>query len=531
MEFTTEKRRKITASILEQESNAETTDSYSDNINAAYGQKVEDDESNREMFITINSQLTGLSFEYALMTGYYHPMLEEQEYHYIIPNDDWTEFENKSYWDAPKLQKAGNLEEGNEFHLNTREDTSVYYPERPIKYSRWVADTHSEVGVWSPTEQELWDAIRSLVNWYNSGGSSGSTEVTIFGEYKSYEPGIEDNLQPYMTVGYTEYQSGGGSFMSDGYNPDGDLILINPTDNANFAFGKILSSKTTPSRILFAPFVVKGAIPDNSEITSTYTASDGVYIDVIYSMIEQLEYHYKAIRRYLENNPNGNDTDNLPIKEDFDSILSGIESWKETQTLGDINTLIGDIESLRTAVYVSRQDYINTFLGSANELYQDRFEINDMRLSKRMGTLREVMKSKDRIGEIFRINDEKKGQIQWLKKYFIVKKCEKDGDWKRRVFVKDPNDDIQVGDTIYILTDNVDIPEIKATVDVIVEARLEDLMGATVNEQTGEVYKEYYPVKKIFFRDAWKDGVVKVKRFFPNTYLSDENFRIIKQVE
>ncbi len=481
------------------------------------------------MYLTVNSQLTGLAFEYALMTGYYHPMLEEKEYSYLSPNDEVTEFTKKYYWDSPKLQKAAKLEEGNEFHLNLREGSSVYYPIRPLKYSRWVDDTHSEVGIWSPKEQDLWNAIRSLVTWYNSGGSSGSTEVTIFGDYKEYEPGLPDLEQHYMTVGYTEYQAGEGGFMSDGYNPNGDLIFINPLDSENFAFGKILSSKTSPSRILFAPFAKKGEIPKNAEITSTYTSGNSMYIEVIKTMISQMEDYYKSIRRYLENNPNGNDTDNLPIKENIDAALSEISSWKESKKLNEVNSLISTIEDSRSPLFSSRQTYINNFLNSADDLYEDRFNINDVRLSKRLGTLREIMKSEDRIEEIFRMNDEKKSHIGWMKKYFIVKKCEQDGDWKRRVFIKDPNDDFQVGDEVYLLTDDEEIPEIKATIEITVDARLEDLVNSSYNEETGEVKKEYYPVKKLFFRDAWKNGNVKVIRFFPNTYKSDEGFRVIKQ--
>lgn len=531
MEFTTEKRRQMTSSILEQEEMISNTEKYSDNINSAYGQKVAEDKTNREMFLTINSQLTGLAYEYALMTGKYHPMLEEQEYEYTVANDEMTEFSTAKFWDSDKLQRAANLEEGNEFHLNTREDTSVYYPERPVKYSHWVDDSHSDVSLYSPTEQELWDAIRSLVTWYNSGGSSGSTEVTIFGEYKNYEPGLSDLEQPYMTVGYTEYQSGTVGFMTDGYDPVGDMILINQIDSSNFAFGKIVASKSSPSRILFSPFCSKGTIPNNAEITSTYVSGDSIYIEVIQSLIDELEKAYTYIRRYLENNPNGNDTDNLPIKTNIDSMLSLITAWNENKTLSEVNTLIGSIETARTTLFPTRQTYINTFLNSADEIYQDRFQVLDMRLSKRMGTLREMMKSKDRIGELYRITDEKKGQVGWFKKYFTVKKCEKDGDWKRRVFIVDPDDDIQVGDEVYILTDDESVPEMKAIVDIIVEARLEDTIRSSVDTETGEILKEYYAVKKVFFRDAWKDDEVKVKRFFPDTYKTSDGFRIIKQVD
>jgi len=41
---------------------------------------------------------------------------------------------------------------------------------------------------------------------------------------------------------------------------------------------------------------------------------------------------------------------------------------------------------------------------------------------------------------------------------------------------------------------------------------------------------KYYPVKKVFFKDAWKNGEVKLKRFFSDEYKTSEGFRVIKQI-
>lgn len=534
MEFTTEKRRETTSSILSSNEMVDNTEKLSDNINSAYGQKVKEDKTNREIFYSLNSELTGLAYEYKYITGKYHPQLEEIEYTYLSADDSLTVFENKTYWDSYILQDAGALKENNEFHLNLSEFTTVYYPEHPLKYSRWVDDTHSEVSDFSPTEQDLFDNIRNLMLWYSSGGSSGNSEITIYGSYKEFIPGNIDLKQPYMTVGYTEYILGSGSFMSDGYNPNGDIILINSLDSNNFAFGKILSSKTEPSRILFAPFCKRGIIPENANITSTYTTNNSMYIIIINELINTLEKIYTNSKRYLDNNPNGNNVDNLPIKNNLIEILNKIEIWKNDINKNDfivIGTLIDEIESLRLPLFISRPIYINTYLSIADELYSNRFDILDMRLSKRMGTLREIMKTAQSIGEVFRLSDEKKVQVNWFKKYFYVQKCEKDGDWKRRVFIKDENNDFQIGDVCYILTDDVNIPEIKAIIDIIVDARLEDVEKAVYNETTGEVIKEYYPVKKIFFRNAIINEEEKLRRYIPDTYKVDDGFRIIKQIE
>ena len=68
MEFTTEQRREMTSSILEQSSMVDQTEKYSDNINAAYGNEVEKDKTNREFYRNINSELTGLPYEYKYIT-------------------------------------------------------------------------------------------------------------------------------------------------------------------------------------------------------------------------------------------------------------------------------------------------------------------------------------------------------------------------------------------------------------------------------------------------------------------------------
>lgn len=531
MEFTTEKRRTITSSILETNELIDQTSKFSNNINAGYGIQVVKDKTNRELYRTINSQLTGFAYEYKYMTGKYHPQLEEIKYTFTKANDTLTEFTEEEYYDSPKLQSAGSLEDGNEFHLNLREDTTTYYPERPLKYSRWTDDDHDEVTDYSPTEEDLFNAIRSLISFYNNGGSGGSSEITIYGDYSEYIPGEKDMNQPYMTVGYSEYVTGGGVFMANGYDPVGDIILINPLDSNNYTFGKIISSKTEPSRILYAPYVNEGIIPKNSVLSSTYTIGNSMYPLVIKKLIDKLETIYTDILRYLNSNPEGTSVDNQPIMDEVSEVIEMITMFNalESSTLGDIIVLIDGIESKRLQNKQNRIDYIQNYLSTHEDLYEDRFKVLDMRLSKRMGTLREMMKAVGNIGEIFRISDEKGSQVEWLKKYFTVHKCESDGDYKRRVFVVDPTDDFSIGDNVYLLSDNEGVAEIYATIDVIVEARLEDILNSSYDESTGEMIKEYYSVKKLFFKDAWKNEEVKLKRFFPPEYKSSEGFRVIKQ--
>lgn len=529
MNFTTEKRRELTSSIAQEAKQTELFEKGGDAMNSIYGQKVEEDKTNRELFRLVNSQLSGYAFEYGLMTGYYHPMLLEEEYKYIVAtNEHMTETEERTFWGCPKMRSAAALEEGNEFHLNLNEGSTVWYPEHPLKYSRWVNDTHEEVSMFSPTEDEYFDMIRNLITWYNSGGSGGGSEITIFGAHAHFSLGLEMSKQPYMTVGYTEYIAGGGGFMTDGYDPIGDIITVNGGDINNFSIGKVVDAKTSPSRILYVPYVIVGEIPDNSVITSTYVVGSPIYLEMIANIMQEMLKKYRDVERFLQKNPDGDIIENVDVLEEIGIVIGLLEGWLETSVLNDLNGVITSIETLRHSSRELRKSYIVDFLVNHPELYEDRFKIMDIRLSKRMGTLREVMRNRENIDFMFAIQREKSGFLEYFGKYFLTIKCELDGDWKRRVFIQDPRGIFSVGDEVYILTDDIDIPEIRAVIDVIVNARLQ--IQSSKMDEKGEPIIEYMSCKKIFFKDAWLNGEVKMKRFFPTTYLIADNFRIIKQI-
>jgi len=532
MEFTTEKRREMTSSVLKQNDFVDNSVEFSNNISSSMANAVDEDKTNREIFISLNSELTGYAYEYKYITGKYHPMLEETEFPYVAAEDN--EFVEKTFYDSKKLQDAAALLEDNEFHLNLSEGSTVYYPEHPVKYSHWVADDHEEVSTVIPTEQNIFDIIRTVLGWYNAGGTSGLAQnLTIYNEFKTHIDGVPENKQTYMTVGFQEYTVGSSPYMSDGYNPSGDVVYINYLDPNNYSLAKIIGAKKQPSRILISPYFVKGTIPDNAIITSNHPQGDQKYILLSHELINKLEEIYKNILMYLTNNPNKGSAINVLTLANINACLDLIKTLRDGDmfNVGRLLGFVSDIEGLRVPTWTDRTVYIVDYLTTRTDLYEDRFKIIDMRLSKRMGTLREMMKIKGGVEEIYRISDEKKDQVDWFKKYFMVRRCERDGDWKRRIFIIDDNDDFNEGDEVYLLSDNESVPEIKATIDVIITARLDDQAKTKLDEVTGEVTKEYYPVKKIFFKNAWKDGEMKLIRFFSDEYKSLEGFRIIKQLE
>jgi hypothetical protein len=528
-EFTTEKRRSLTSSSgLITDKN--TLDTMNSQLDLSYVTKIKEDKTNNEIFRQINSELTGLAFEYRYLNGKYHAALDEVEMPYKDLDTDGETYITKSFWDNLKLQSAANLEDGNEFHLNVREGTKVSYPVRPDKYGSWVADTHQDVFDFETTEANLIAMVNTLDDWYTSGGGTGDVETIISGEYLEQLIDAPDLLQPYMPVGYAGYQeSPSDGYMTAGYNVTGEIVLINGTDSENMAFGKVVASRDLPSRILFAPYGKVGTIPDDAPITSTFGAGTQVLQLIAEQVILKMKWYYQMTKHYLDYNPNSDDGDdgnnNAPILTSIVNVLQLIDIWENVTnklTFTVIRTLISNIEAERNSLLAARISYINSYLGAASSLYTDRFNVLDLRLSKVGGTLKELMTYSRGVGIVNTVLEEQDNASEWYKKYFIVKKARRDGDYFRRIVVDDFDPgptEYQVGDVCYILTDDETVPEIMAEITHIVNGRLVDLLNSTYDEE-GNADMAYVTAKKIFFK-----GVI-----FNKKYLQADNFRIIKQI-
>jgi len=520
--LTTKDRRELTKAkpelFSEQYSHVMT-----DTIDNSNGYKIEEDATNNKLFRVINSELTGLAFEYRYLTGKYHPTLDEQEYFYRVANEE-RDMVTKSYWDSEKLQAAGRLEPGNEFHLNLREVSTVKYPIRPEKYASWVSDTHEFVSDFETTEAKMITMIRTLNTWNTSGGGSGAFESSIFGEYKEIILGEEDIKQNYMTVGYVEYQSDpNDDYMDSGFDKTGEIILINGTDPNNFSFGVVVGSKEQPSRILFSSYGKVGDIPEDASITSTFTAGQTINNLIAESIIFSIKEYFNMIKHYLDLNPKKNETNNSSIYDSTIYCLKLIENWELKQNRNDFTImiqLIDDIEANRTTSLISsRISYINSYLQSATELYSDRFDVIDARLNKNMGTLKDAMMVSKNSDLVFSVFDDRKNLKDLYSKRFIVKESLLDGDYYMRIFVEN-SDDLNIGDICYILTNDEKVKEIKSKISNIENAILNDTTKPVKYTKDGDVEFEKLHCKKIFFYN----------QVFGTEYKKDDYFRIIKEI-
>jgi len=521
--FTTEKRRELTKTkaiadeyVLEQ---------MGKQIDLTYADKVEADRANNGIFRRVNAELTGLAYEYRYLTGKYHPSLDELEVIYTGLDAD-NNYEEKSYWDNMKLHSAGKLETGNEFHLNTREGTTVSYPIRPTKYSFWCEDSNViYVKDFETTENNLIAMVRTFNTWYTSGGGTGNIETTIAGPYSEIDYSLKDNEQDYMAIGYAGYQSDPeNGYMAEGWDPTGELVLVNTGDITNFSFGKVFAAKDTPSRILLAPYGQKGTVPDDAVITSTFTAGTTIILHMAAQTIANLELSYRMSRHYLEFNPKSEDADNAIILTGLDTVIDLIEVWEnvaDRYTFTRMIELMDNIQTVRNSTMLSnRIAYINAYLitEAVEELYEDRFNILDLRLSKVGGTLKDIMTIEKGNAVINKVLDEQSNSLEWYKKFFIVKRAQVDGDYYRRLFIANP-DGLEVGDWCYILSDNENVKEIYAEITHIVYARVEDPYRTTYDDE-GNIFTAYKESYKIFF-----NGVI-----FSADYITSEDLRIIKEI-
>jgi len=517
--FTTEKRRSLTSSKAEI-TDHQTTEFTNLQLDLSLGGKIKEDASNNNIYRILNSELNGLAFEYRYLYGRYHPDLDEQEYFYKVLEDD--EEVVKSYWDSPKLQLAGSLTPGNEFHLNTREGTTVKYPIHPDKYARWEIDSHEYVEDFETTETNMINMVRTLNTWNTSGGGTGNLETTLFGEYAEKILGLDDDKQPYMTVGYTAYQTDpNDGYMTPGYDKTGEIILIND-DLENFSFGKVVASRDMPSRILFVPYGKIGKIPDGSVITSTFTIGSQINKVIAEQICFNLQIYFKMTKHYLNNNPNKEDANNAPIVSSIDNVINLFDIWEIRDDRDDFPVmlqLMDDIETERDAQFlINRSAYINSYLSTATQLYSDRFDIIDLRLTKDMGTLKEVMSAQKGINTITGIFSNRDKTKLLYTKYFIVKWAILNGDYYMRIFVEDA-DGLSVGDTCFMLSDNEDVPEIEAKITEIVDGRVVDQLN-TVYTKDGNIIYAYTDCKKVFFG----------REIFSPKYITTEGFRIIKEI-
>ncbi len=540
MTFTTEERRRMTsASGLADETKEEMLNQF----NLAYSNEVDKDATNNEMFRLKNSELTGLAFEYRYLTGEDHPTLDEIEIPYVGSEDG--KYINKTYWDSPRLQAGANLETGNEFHLNLREDTSVKFPVHPDKYGSWD-DIYKYNIDFDLTEANIMSAIDTtltamLVLSYTPINTIPEN-VEIFGEYKEYTNGYDIEDQSFMTI-YKNLYPGDTTYMDTPFDRDGDWVFINKTGTDpetglcdNFAFGKIVASNDLPSRVLFAPYAVKGTIPDNSSITTYVDPNVSTDLDIIQAVIIQsvatLRKYFNMMVHYLEYNPTTN-TSNTEALTTAQLVITAIDAWDSDPETAD--TLMTAINAIRTStVRSNRISAIDTYLISAPAitLYDERFTVIDYRLSKKMGTLKQLMTVQKGSDVVIEVIEDNEAAATWNQdQFFLVKKALKDGDFQMRLHVNnvDEINDLEIDDECYILTDDKTVPELHGKVYSITNSRVRDLANTTY-DINGNVVFAYKSCKKIFFKTIPTASGRSNWLTFTDKYKIVDNLRIIKEL-
>jgi len=506
--FTTDQRRTLTASVLETESF--TTDLYYVNqqFYLAEEDKIKKDKTNREMFRYLNSSLTGLAYEYAYIHGKYHARLDESLY--ISSNPDSSSAIN--YYDSEKLRNAAKLTETTEFFSDITKSATNYNPLEPDRYAEWHDDTtdfDTYVFDFFRTEVEQFNAINTLLTYYSSGhtgSSTATTEALVF-----YDETIATTSQGNMTY-------------ATGFVTEGDYILIKE-DTDNFIFGKIVEPVNSSGNFIIDKYVQIGNPSATFSITGDYTASDEFILTIIEELVEIYKNHLITLERYLNYNVNRG-TSGDDALSDIQSMLVKIVDWeadKEVDFTTATSTLVSDfgIERNAAGIFSTRASAIDTYmkLAARDTDYSNRFTLIKNRINKKSGTLKDLMEIILGIEETSNILSDKAGHLSVINDYFVVKKIQADGDGKRRIFVSDITN-LSLNDTVYVLSDDENVPELECEIDLITDGILDDY-SQVYYDDLGNIKREFIDIKKIFF----KNNVIVT-----SDYLMSDNLRLIKEI-
>lgn len=376
-------------------------------------------------------------------------------------------------------------------------------------------------------------AMNIYINTTNDGGNNyvdtfSITSGNIGNDATNYFDGLIDQFRVFnKELSQTEinrlYYDYIDTFYMNEFNFKNNFIWINPTDSDNFSFGKILKCKQKPAQILYSPICERGTIPDNAAYTKDFTAFDANLLEVLNDAVLEYKSRIQEMIKYFDNNRNADKEFNKKILTDLNNAITAFETWEEDidpTSLIAINTLIESLKPLRHYRFLSRLEYIKNYLISSIDLYEDRLDIIGYRLNKLDGTLKEMMEVQIGAEQALNVYDRQETRETWYQDYLIVKRSEKDGEYKRRLFVEDPNNDLQVGDWVYILSDNTEVPELYAKIALIVDGRIASYENSDVDLTNTEVDINYKDVKKLFFKNV----------IFTADYKTDEYTRIIKEI-
>lgn len=540
--MTTQERRKITSNEAQNIKNKDQREMIKNNFFSEYGDLIEKDESNRNQFLSLNSQLTGLTYEYNNLLSIYSPLLEEKKYNYKKkrdnkPKEGETEseyyyrskeslfnFEEKSFWDSFLLHYTLN----NTLGYNFFEDENQY-PEDFLFFKE------NDLPELFNSEINIKNEILSVIEYnYNI---SENKETYLISDFFYYMPFLKE--QNYIILNDPT------SFNIN------DKIIIKSDDGISYG---IVLDKIDDS-ILFCPYFIKGVL---SEESSVYT-----YLDdedkktIIDGLISEIISINENILRYLENNEDKKNEDIIAYDDilyildeisklnysfmNYDDVSNFFNDYFKDEDF--INNRINHIRKVLNNEYEEENEenedtgnelekYLSEIYSSwkpeGRDKYTERLDILKKRINieEKRGTLLLANNSYKKSELLLKKEEEKEKDSEVFQPFHIIL-CENDGDYFRRVFVKDEADLLSIGDKVFILTDDEEVPEVFATIDDITRGRLPDMHDFSLSKKTKDIELKKYELKKVFFNNFYINGK-KIRRYkFSDKYKTLDGFRIL----
>jgi len=471
---------------------------------------LEDDKEYRDSFNVYNSMTTGLSLEYYYMKGKFpktdvviNLFCEEQVYEKYIAEED--EEENKentnlykvstAIWDSPVLQDICQLKKYVSFNEKPSSKRDNIYNGVEIENPIWLTEPEREENFFYAVPDIPEDGL--FMVWEDVELLDPSQYFSALYSGKTFDKFLADNIIDEITYTLEERKEFAEEYIE----------FIN----------KILNYLKYNRKIEI----------DQSSLNA-WNGDHSTFDDIhpLYASTQDEEYN---VRRELYRLSRSNYA--------LERNLQEIKIRLQTFIAGGL-TPIESIEVLKTNRDVVIKNFMESINSGGNWVFSKRKEKIINRIHKENGSLRPFVRSRKNIESIkerLLTDKELASEFSFPLLYFY---CLNDGDLVDRVIIERIfNNEISVGDIIYLTTDRDDVPELKAEVEEIARGVIEQIglkEGESLMNRDTKIVDKYYiknkRVSKIFLKNI-EETSTAIKKQINDSYKQVDKFRLVKEIQ
>lgn len=514
--MTAAKRKEISSKILEDRQQADENKNQKQKAIDNIGTNINSDKTNREEFLSLNSEISSLQNEYLQLTG---------QPKYNIPTSTVNYYGSYSQVDAPSLWNAASLQAGNIFYVPNVSDSS-----------KLTLDVINEKDSDGTTNIE--PIIPSIYSSFNTDGTATSpyeytnAEALIWSIY-GYNNGYTSTTFVDSTRGTTNigrfisgFSISGGNGVSTSYGTStisnysifsvDDIVYAN--NNSVYSIYKVVASSvssgppythyvtlkllTTPATITYPFDFTKALASSSNEAKALILVAANEWKANLTSELGQI---------------NNNTRKNANVVNSINQITKALSAVNTWLALSDANKyLSANLTTLYNAA-IARRDFITVraeqisdYLRNSN-IFPNRNTVIKLRLKKRSGTLNDVYRAiisvNNMDGMVLTSSDSK----VYYEPKLTVQKGLTDGDNTKFFYVK-TSDGLLKNDIVYINDDYG--TEMKTKIVSINDATMED------PDNKEDIGSNPIAVKQITLENK-----------YPAVYTKTNNVRIMKDLE